>query len=255
MPCHEKFKVAKTSGEAEGITTLEFEQGLSAGPGQFIMIWVPGIDEKPFGVGNDSPLHVTIASRGKFSSHLCSLKKGDSVFIRGPYGNSFDFSKSKSVCIVGGGYGMAPLRFAAKVALAKGVHVTAVQGARTKSLLMKSPACKTTITTDDGSAGIKGTALDGLKLALEQTTPQIDLVCACGPERMMLGVAKLCEAKGIEFQLSVERLMKCGVGLCGHCAVGTKLCCKDGTIFGKEILKEKEFGSSWREKNGASRPL
>lgn len=253
MASHIKITVVKNEQEARGIHTLTFDCSLESQPGQFLMLWLPGIDEKPFSIENSSPLRMTIASVGEFSGKLVSLKKGSSAYIRGPYGNSFDLKNHKKICVVGGGYGIAPLRFLVRTAKSKGLSCSAIMGARSKDYLVSPPDCETAITTDDGSAGQKGFVTDALPRVLAEQKPTC--VYICGPEKMMISVAKACMKKGIEFQLSAEREMKCGVGICGHCAIGRRIVCREGTVFGKEIFEEDEFGKVWREWNGKTRPL
>ncbi len=253
MPTHYPATIVRKIREAEDITTLEFSVGLTSLPGQFVMLWLPSVGEKPFSIESPSPLRLTIKKRGQFTSQLLSLSVGSKVYIRGPYGNSFDISGSKNICIVGGGYGLAPLRFLVREAKKQKKKIVAVQGARTKDLLIKSPECRTFITTDDGSAGKKGTVLDVLPEVVDLF--RIDLVCACGPEQMLKAIGDFCVSRGMKCQLSVERYMKCGIGICGHCSIGKYLCCRDGPVFSEEILKEPEFGKLWREKNGTLRPI
>ena len=78
-----------------------------------------------------------------------------------------------------------------------------------------------------------------------------DAIYTCGPELMMYKVVKLANEKGIFVQASLERMMKCGVGICGSCCVGQDLVCRDGTIFdGEYLLKNDEFGNYHRTKSG-----
>jgi dihydroorotate dehydrogenase electron transfer subunit len=135
-----------------------------------------------------------------------------------------------------------------------GIVVEAIVGAKTKPELvlgkkMSIVANRMYITTDDGSQGRQGTVLDELKEVLKEH--EFDCVYACGPERMLYGVALLCKENGADCQLSLERYMKCGFGVCGSCDIGGKLVCKDGPVFkGEEALSFEEFGKSHRDGSG-----
>ena len=103
--------------------------------------------------------------------------------------------------------------------------------------------------TEDGTYGKKGFVTDVLEDMLNQNN--YDAIYTCGPELMMYKIVKLAKSKNIFVQASLERMMKCGVGICGSCCVGEDLVCKDGTIFdGEYLLKNNEFGNYHRTKSG-----
>jgi len=240
--------VAKAEKENDIVTTLTFDIGLpGAQPGQFVMLWLPGMDEKPYGVAGISPLRISVGARGPFSNKLAAMKKGERVWVRGPYGKGFEL-KGKRILLVGGGYGFGPLRFLAEAAKKKKISATAICGARNKGLLMEPAVCKTIFTTDDGSQGVKGNVLVAMKELLAKE--KFDTVYTCGPERMMSAVAYAAREAGAGCQLLLERYMKCGIGICGHCCIGEKLVCMDGPMFGLEILENPEFCKVWRTKTG-----
>ena len=161
-------KITKVERENEIVSTLTLDLEFpGAVPGQFVMLWLPGEgEEKPYSLAGNSPVVISVGARGPFSNRLCLLKKGDKVWLRGPYGRGFEL-ESKKILLVGGGYGFAPLRFLAAEAKRRKVSAVAVCGARNKGLLMKPAACKTFFTTDDGSAGIKGNVLAGMEEAFK----------------------------------------------------------------------------------------
>jgi len=240
--------VAKAEKENDIVTTLTFDIALkNAQPGQFVMLWLPGEDEKPYSLAGTSPLRISVGARGPFSNKLCSLKKGGKVWLRGPYGRGFEL-KGKKVLLVGGGYGFGPLRFLAEAAKKRKVAATAICGARNKGLLMEPAVCNTIFTTDDGSAGTKGNVLVAMKELLAKE--KFDAVYTCGPERMMSAVAYAAREARADCQLLLERYMKCGIGICGHCCMGEKLVCIDGPMFGLEVLENPEFCKVWRTKTG-----
>ena len=245
-------RVTKAEKENSIVTTLTLDIKLQASPGQFLMLWLPGFDEKPYSVAGVSPLRISVGARGPFSNRLCQLKKGAKLWVRGPFGRGFEL-KGSHILLVGGGYGFAPLRFLASEAKKKRIQATAICGARSKGLLMKPAACKTIFTTDDGSAGIKGNVIAGMQELFKGQ--KFDTVYTCGPEKMMGAVAREAKKRGAGCQLLLERYMKCGIGVCGHCTCGGRLVCFDGPRFGYEILGNPEFEKVWRDKTGKKIPL
>lgn len=253
MPIHEVAKITKAEKENSIVTTLTLGIPLpSATPGQFVMLWLPGFGEKPYSLAQAAPVKISVGARGPFSSKLCSLKKGGKVWLRGPYGRGFEL-QGKKILLVGGGYGFAPLRFLAAEAKKRKISATAICGARNKGLLMEPAACKTIFTTDDGSAGTKGNVLVAMEKLLAKG--KFDTVYTCGPERMMAAVADLAKKNRADCQLLLERYMKCGIGICGHCCCGDRLVCSDGPMFGYEILDNPEFCKVWRGKSGKREAL
>ena len=151
---------------------------------------------------------------------------------------------------------MPPLLFLAKMAKEKKIDVTAIIGARTSEFLiyekeLKKLGCKIMISTDDGSKGHKGFSTHVLEEVLKKE--KTDCIYSCGPELMMLRVADLAKHHKIDCQLSLERFMKCGFGICGQCCIdgsGVRIC-KDGPVFdGKEVLGFSEFGKYRRTSSG-----
>ena len=235
-----KTVITKVEREGIRVKTFYLDSDLEAKPGQFAMVWLPGLDEKPFCIAGVKPLKLSVANVGPFSSKMHGLKKGDSVWVRGPFGNGFSL-KGKKVIMVGGGYGIAPLRFLEEKARGKGIKVIFIMGAKTCGELMKKPEAKAVnVCTDDGSEGVRGFVTEYLEVALKEKP---DCVYACGPERMLVKVMEICGNAKVECQLSLERHMKCGFGLCGQCSLGGVMVCKDGPVFtGKQLKGVSDFG-------------
>ena len=238
-------KVKKVIEENYRVKTIEIDHKLDCLPGQFLMVWMPGFGERPMSIGNNDPMTISVANVGKVSTEIVKLKEGDMISYRGPFGNPFTIPKNaKKILCIGGGYGVVPMYFLAKKAKEIGVEALAVIGARSekdvvweKQLFMVCSGVH--VTTDDGSKGKKGTVM----VEAEELVDGVDAVYACGPEKMMEAVAKLCREKEKFCEVSIEKLMKCGVGVCGSCAIDGKLCCMDGPVFtGEEALAMKEFG-------------
>lgn len=247
------YRVEKKFRENKLVTTLLLDANLDCKPGQFVMAWEPGVGEIPLSIAAGKPFTLSIGAVGETSKALANKKEGEKIFIRGPFGKPFSLQGKRVVC-VGGGYGVAPLRFLAKKAREKKIDVLFCMGARTKDLLMLKPDCTTFITTDDGSFGEKGFATDSLEKTLSEQ--KIDCVYACGPEKMMARVLDICIRQKVKTQLSLERLMKCGLGICGSCAIDGKLVCKDGPVFtGDEVRSLREFGKTSRDASGTPKEV
>jgi dihydroorotate dehydrogenase electron transfer subunit len=251
------MRIEKIVDEAQDLKSFVFHHDLKAKPGQFVIAWIPRVDEKPFGVAfqNKNKFAITVSAVGSFTKQMHKLKAGDYIGIRGPYGNGFNI-KGKHIVLVAGGYGAAPLAFLADEAAKKNIHVDFIIGARTKALLpyierMRMAGITTHVCTDDGSFGMKGFTTDVLKNLLEQG--DVDMVYTCGPEIMMKFVIKLCDEHYVPCEISLESYMKCGFGVCGQCAVDpTGWCvCKDGPVFAKEQVKQiTEFAVYKRDAAG-----
>lgn len=249
--------VKKIRKENYRVTTLEIDAELEAMPGQFLMVWMPGVGERPMSIGNDRPLMISVADVGKVSHAICSLKEGDLISYRGPLGKPFTIQKSaKRILVIGGGYGVVPLYFLSKFAKNKKIEASAVIGARTANDIIYekklASVCKEVfVTTDDGSRGKKGNVMMEAEALIKNKNKKFDAVYACGPERMMLAVAQLCKKERKKCQVSMERYMKCGVGVCGSCDCGGKMVCRDGPVFEEnEMLNNPDFGKSRRDASG-----
>jgi len=254
-------KIEKVIDETPTVRTLVFSDDVMSNvlPGQFAMVWIPGINELPMSVmisEEKGKAAFTIRKLGEASTGLYNLSVGQNIGVRGPYGNSFDVKQGK-LLLVGGGTGLVPMmRLITFVKPSD--DVTVLIGAKTKQevffedhanrLLEKNPH-KVIVVTEDGSYGEKGLVTD----LVEKTTSEIkfDAVYTCGPELMMYKTVQISHKKGIFVQASLERMMKCGVGICGSCCIGEDLVCRDGTVFdGDHLLSNKEFGHTFRTKAG-----
>jgi dihydroorotate dehydrogenase electron transfer subunit len=224
-----------------------------ATPGQFVMLWIPGIDEKPFAIVAREPLTLTVAAVGPFSRALHARQPGDRVGWRGPFGHGFDLSGGGDALLIGGGYGVAALYFAACELRQQRDDLTVAIGGRGERDLLFAErfhalGVRVEIATEDGSRGVRGLVTDAAQDALTRA----QRIFACGPEAMLVAVMKLALAKNIPAQLAVERYMKCGFGICGQCTLSGKLVCLDGPVFtAKELAQLPEFGRVHRDASGA----
>jgi len=224
--------------ESAQVHTLVLDLRLDAEPGQFIMAWLPGLDEKPFSLVSADPVILTIARVGPFSTAIHALGIGDRLWLRGPLGQPFTLPanpipKPQSLLLIGGGYGVAPMYFLAKQAMAAGWGVSVVIGARTAEDVVFADrfevlGARVAITTDDGSLGQRGVAIDAAARLLDEAAHTA--IYACGPEPMLDAVERLARDRNLFVQLSYERYMRCGFGVCGSCAQQGWLVCRDGPV-------------------------
>lgn len=251
------FVIDRMWEEAENIRTFVFKGTLNSKPGQFCMLWIPECDEKPFSIARDydGEIWLTICKVGPATTQLFKMKEGDRVGIRGAYGHGFSTVSNKKVVLIGGGYGTAPLHFTGKSSKDMGSDVTMVIGARSKNLLIwekesQDSGFRTLIATNDGSAGIKGFTTHILEKLLSEE--KIDLVQTCGPEKMMKAIAEMCIEKGVDCEVSVERYMKCGFGVCGQCVVetGEKMCQIGPVVSAEKAMTFADFGVFHRGAEG-----
>ena len=245
------LRVEKKIIENQTHATLFFSHALAFKPGQFIMVWIPGVDEKPYTVSfhTRERFAITIEAKGIFSKRAISLEKGDLVGIRGPFGNGFDIRADEQVAVVAGGCGMAPL---APLVETLDKKTMVIHGARTRECLLYPDRFKVDrlFCTDDGSMGHKGLVTELLEQQIA-AGKHFDMVYTCGPEIMMYHVFKICQTHHIPCQVSLERYMRCGFGVCGACVCGSRVVCKDGPVFGSEKLaRMKDFNAKALLKSG-----
>ena len=248
-------EVLKTVEETPDIVTLYFTSIGSAYPGQYIMVWLPGVDEIPMSlstIGNTYSISIRVV--GDATRALAALKIGDRIGVRGPYGNSYRITGRKPL-LIGGGVGIASLAPLAEEMVKKGIKPTFLMGVRSSShLLFKDRltrlGCDLLVSTDDGSDGYPGYASVYAADLLEKK--EFDQLYVCGPELMMAKVFSEAEKHCIPIQASLERFFKCGIGLCGSCAIGPYRVCKDGPIFDVDMLRivVSEFGKSRMDQSG-----
>lgn len=254
-------KIEKVIEETPTVRTLVFSDEVFANvlPGQFAMVWIPGVNELPMSVMitlEKGKGGFTVRKHGVASTSLYNFKVGDYIGMRGPYGNSFTIKQGK-LLLVGGGTGLVPL-MRLLIFLKKTDEVTVLIGAKTKeevffeklaNQLLEHNKHEIIVVTEDGTYGKSGLVTDEMEKLLSEK--KFDAVYTCGPEKMMHKVVQLAHAKKIHVQASLERMMKCGMGVCGSCCAGEVLVCKDGTVFdGNYLLSNKEFGYTHRNKAG-----
>jgi dihydroorotate dehydrogenase electron transfer subunit len=261
-------RVAEVETESPTVKKLKFQDPrcTKALPGQFIMLWIPGVDEIPLSVldvDRDGFVSVAVKKVGEATEALQRRKVGDIVGVRGPFGNGFVMVEGR-VLMVAGGTGTIPLLFLAKRLIPRMATGVFVLGARTKDELLfidelgshfEKNKMRLVISTEDGSCGITGLCTTPVKRILSKE--KFDYIYACGPEQMIHRIFELAEIHKTNLEASLERLMRCAIGLCGSCIIGKYRVCRDGPVFTSKELREvkAEFGNSKRDLSGRKIPL
>jgi len=233
-----RYTIAGIRQETPAVRRYVLDGALDAGPGQFVMAWLPGIDEKPFSLMAADPVTLAVAGVGRFTEALAQREVGDPLWVRGPFGRGFAtrevIGRGERMLLVGGGYGAAPLAYLARQAVDAGKTIGVVIAAREKGLLLlvdyfNELGCRVWTCTDDGSDGHCMLADAAAALALD--AEPADGIYACGPAPMLDAIERLARERGVPAQLSREAYMRCGIGVCGSCTCGDQLVCLDGPVF------------------------
>jgi len=228
-------------------------------PGQFNMVYVFGVGEVPISISGDPArpelLVHTIRAVGATTRALQRLQKGAWVGVRGPFGTSWPVEQAhgQDVILVAGGIGLAPLRPALyHILLHRALYgrVVLLYGARTPRDILYARELRewrgrfdidVEVTVDRATVEWQGGV--GVVTKLIQRAPfdpMSAMAMICGPEVMIRFAAVALERRGVATErifVSVERNMKCGVGLCGHCQLGPFFICRDGPVFAHDRLR------------------
>lgn len=254
--------------ETPTVKTFIFKDNISskARPGQFLMVWIPRAEELPMSVmvSEKGYAAVTIRKLGFGSTALYNKGIGEILGIRGPYGNQFKIdTDTKKVLLVGGGTGLVPLLRLTTMLNELKIDTTVIIGARSKEEVffekqandfLDKTKHKVIISTEDGSYGVKGYATDVMSHIVNRE--KFDTVYTCGPELMIKKIFDIGLRNSLSIQVSLERYMKCGVGMCASCCIGDQLVCRDGTVFNEMQLSDMiEFGLMYRDKSGRKCPF
>lgn len=255
---HSMVRIERVVDESPTVRTLELrDPGLEAAlPGQFAMVWVPGAGELPMSitVARGGGAAFTVRRHGPSSTGLYGAGEGGLIGVRGPYGNSFELRGGRPL-LVGGGTGLAPLM---RLLRSAGPGATLLIGARTAEEvflddLARERGCEVRVSTEDGTRGRRGLVTEEAERLI--CGGEFGGVYTCGPELMMAKVVAAANSARVPVQASVERVMKCGVGICGSCCMGAELVCRDGTVFdGQRLAANPDFGISYRSKSGVPTP-
>ena len=246
------FKLVEKQGYGRSVLLrLCAEQALpEIVPGQFVQVRVDGSSStylrRPISIHDvdfkQNEITLLVQQVGDGTRHLAAANVGDNINIVLPLGNGFSLpKKGDKVMFVGGGIGIAPLYYFAKVLNEKGIRPTLLLGGKAKADLIRSADYQqfgeTFVTTEDGSLGEKGF----VTMHSIWQRQSFDKMYVCGPKPMMKAVAKLAAEKDIWCEVSLENLMACGLGACLCCVEDTvdgHVCvCKEGPVFNTRRLK------------------
>ena len=241
-----------------------------ARPGQFVALAVGGdtsanLLRRCFSIHQVSPggahggtVDVVVAARGPGTQWLTSLAARSEVNIIGPLGRGFPLPTDPVPCVlVGGGYGSAPLFWLAAALRERGCHVELVLGAATRDQLFgvgqaRLAADRVSVTTDDGSMGVKGWVSDVLPDVIRRSNA--DVVYGCGPMAMLRSITEIATEQGAVAQVAVEESMACGIGVCMTCVMPVKgndgvtrmvRSCAEGPVFRGDLIRWEAFGDGW----------
>jgi dihydroorotate dehydrogenase electron transfer subunit len=246
--------IKEVRSEARLIRTFRLNRKLDPTPGQYLMLWIRGLDEIPMSFSG--PDTITVQAVGQATDALFKMGAGSSVGLRGPLGNGF-LLQGERILLIGGGVGSAPLAFLGERALAAGLCVTSLLGFRSREDIIFQERFQalgeTIITTDDGSYGISGRASAGLK---ELSLFDYDQIYLCGPEMMMWDIISRTREHAAKTQACINRYFKCAAGICGSCCLdpeGIRVCL-EGPVLRADRLLESEFGRYRRGPSGEKGP-
>ncbi len=254
-------KITRVINETASIKTFTLvpEETFEFKTGQFVQFTVSEIGEAPF-TPSSSPfvkekMDITIMKAGRVTEEIHRLKEGDIVGIRGPLGKGYPLEDfyGKEVLILGGGVGMAPLRSLLLTLIAqkdKFKKIILLYGARTPADIMykdqfvnwEKDGVEIHRSVDKGDESWKG-KVGVVTVLFDEVKPKNEVAIVCGPPIMMkFGTFKLLEVgyKPENIYLSMEKNMSCGIGKCGHCALGPYFVCKDGPVFKYSEIKDIE---------------
>lgn len=259
------FQIQRVKWETEDTFTFELQplgdlEEFVFQPGQFNMVYVYGVGEVPISIcgdpANTHTLMHTARVVGTVTKAMAKLRRGDIVGIRGPFGTAWPVEKAvgQDVVIVAGGIGLPPLRPALYQILAQRIRfgkVVLLYGARTPSDILfprelekigKSSDIEIHITVDRATSEWKGNVgVVTTLISKGSFDPHSTIAFIVGPEIMMRFTILELNKRGVDHEhiyISMERNMKCAVGLCGHCQFGPIFVCKDGPVFRYSQIKD-----------------
>jgi sulfhydrogenase subunit gamma (sulfur reductase) len=227
-------------------------------PGQFLQVMVLGVGEVPISISS-SPyeknfFEISVKRTGCVTEALFRLKKGDAIGIRGPYGNWYpmDSFKGKDLIIIAGGVGIAPLGAVieyiiknredyGKVWLLYGTHCPANVIFKERMKRWHKNGIESIVTVSNTYGKSWKGDIGYVEPLFGKYKVKADVAICCGPTNMLRDVYEEFKKIGIadgKIYFSLERMMQCGIGKCGHCNIGSKYVCVDGPVFRKDELDE-----------------
>ncbi len=242
-------RVERAQKLTENISLLRIKSSMEHMPGQFVQASVLGIGECPISICSYSPRFIELCVRavGNVTNALCSLKRGDALFVRGPYGRGYPMKEveGKELLLIGGGTGAAPLRSVVEYYYRHRKRYPALRvfaGFKSPEDIIfkdefkkwKKELSSCLVSVDKPAKGWRGEIGAVTCLLGKAKINKESAAFVCGPPVMVKFVAERLNSAGVpdsSIFVSMERLMYCGVGKCGHCMVNGKFVCKDGPVF------------------------
>jgi dihydroorotate dehydrogenase electron transfer subunit len=271
--CQERAEIFSVQpvGEYVQFTLVAPRIAKHARPGQFVAVAVGGENtamplRRAFALYSATPggefagtIEFVVAEHGAGTRWLNQRRAGEMLDVVGPLGTAFPIPSGPSPAVlVGGGYGSAPLIPLARDLVANGSPVEIIVGAATAGrlfgeLVAKRTVGAVTITTDDGSAGVRGTVTDVLPAAINRLGAEV--VYACGPMPMLRAVCAVAREHAVRTQVAVEEAMACGIGVCMTCVLPVRTgdgadgrsrfvrSCVDGPVFDGDRVRWDDVGA------------
>lgn len=256
------YPVAKIKKQTEDEYLLRFNVSIDHDPGQFMQVSLPGIGEAPISICSHSKDYFEMSVRivGNVSSHICKIKAGDLLGLRGPYGRGYhlDDFKSNNVIIIGGGCGTAPVRGIIEYVKQNRENYKDVDiffGFRAVENILFEEEYKdwkkanmnidVVLSESHNHPKAKHGLLTDILDSPATQTNENKIVFVCGPPPMIKAVCGALIDKGFnmdQIYISEERQMKCAVGRCGHCMINGHYCCTDGPVFRYDELYGESEG-------------
>jgi dihydroorotate dehydrogenase electron transfer subunit len=223
-------RVKNVTKHSKDTVTVTFNVSFRSFPGQFVMLNLPGHEEIPLSLS--SPDSVTVRAVGETTEALVNIQPGELLGIKGPMGRPFSIPNGTAL-LIAGGIGIAPLIYLHDYIIGRGGEVKILYGVRTSEELINHRRFENIkISTDNGSAGFHGNVIDLLKV--EDRPDRYSRIYCCGPEIMLRKLYDFFKENKLlrKVEFALERYMKCGMGVCGSCALENGLMvCSEGPVF------------------------
>jgi len=268
---HAEMAIASIYSQCRDVKTFEFDGEVEANAGRFVMVFIPGVSENPFTVAYDRPLRLTVKVRGEddgsrsFTNRLFAMREGDRLQITGPKGNCYAdlIDYRRPLYVVMGGCGAAGLPLLERELSCAGAQRHYIFGARSERAVPQDmfdiEGSGVTISTEDGSFGVRGTVLDAIQEAFDEQPPHKGAqAIVCGPRKMIIAAADAMTEyiNPGDIAVSLETYMKCGRGECASCECDGYHICADGpNLRYSDIMDAPDFRHHKRGKSGALEPL
>lgn len=236
---HQALRVIEIRVENAYTKTFVLDGELEAEPGQFVMVWLPDLEDKPFALAEANPITLTIAAVGPFTQALHQRQVGDYIWIRGPFGQGYQLPtmSPEHLLLIGEAYSVGSLLFLARRAKVAGHQTSVILSAQSKLDLalvaeFEALAVSLRLLTRDSPNGRRSSVIDAIAKVTAETGRELKVIYASGSAEMLQPIADWSLTEKRDVQLAWKSTIKCALGLCGTCEVGQGwLICTDGPVF------------------------